>query len=60
MFTEDHTTVSFHTGLGVQSVLLKVNVFSLEEAEVALDWFRFCIYWPEVATDIKSFRLTGK
>lgn len=37
MFTEDHTTVFFHTGLGVQSVLLKVNVFLPEQTEVALD-----------------------
>ena len=60
MFTEDHTTVFFHTGLGVQSVLLKVNVFLPEQTEVALDWFHFCTYWAEVAIDIKSFTLTDK
>jgi len=60
MFTEDHTTVSFHTGLSVQSVLLKVNVFLSEQTELSLDWFCFCTYWAEVAIDVKSFRLAGK
>jgi hypothetical protein len=37
MSTEAHTNVSPYTGMGVKGVLLKVNMFLPEQAEVATD-----------------------
>jgi hypothetical protein len=37
LFTEAHTNVSSYTGRSVKGVLLKVNMFLPEQAEVAQD-----------------------
>jgi hypothetical protein len=37
--------------MGVKGVLLKVNMFLPEQAEVATDWFSFCAYWAKVASN---------
>lgn len=51
LFTEAHTNVSSYTGRSVKGVLLKVNMFLPEQAEVAQDWFSFCSYWAKVASN---------